>query len=405
MTPVATKYDAIIIGAGPTGLLTGLALAHAGLATAVCGRLPTPDRDDDGRTAALFRTTIAILEKNGCWRALEHAAEPLRAIRIVDGLWHTLRAPEVLFDAHSIGETELGWNIPNNDIIRTLADAAAAQARCTLLLNTTITGVQSHQNTVSVGLSTGERLHARLVVGADGRKSMARDSAAIETKTWNYNQTAIGTNFAHSRDHRGISTEFHRRGGPLTVVPMKNRRSSLVWVERTSEAAYFAGLPDAEFKKALEDRLQGLLGSVKDLRPRVSFPLSGAMAAKFAANRIALVGEAAHAFPPIGAQGLNLGFRDVDGLASCIAEAVREDRDIGGEAVMTAYNRMRRPDVVARTIGVDMLSKSLTSAIFPFTLARGALLHAVNASPFMKRLMIEAGMAAPGPIRSSEIQP
>ena len=405
MALAASEYDAVVVGAGPTGLLCGLALARAGLATAVCGQLPTPGRGDEARTAALFRTSIAVLEQYGGWPALKPAAEPLRAIRIVDELWQGLRAPEVTFDATSIGESELGWNIPNNLIVQALAEAASSQSRCTLFLDTTIMAIEPGHDVVSVSLSTGNILSARLVVGADGRKSIARESAGIELKAWEYNQTAIGTNFAHSRDHRGISTEFHRNGGPLTVVPMKNRRSSLVWVERCAEAERLLGLPDTEFVTALEERLQGLLGSISDLRPRASFPLTGSIASSFAANRIALIGEAAHAFPPIGAQGLNLGIRDVDGLARCVAEALNNGHDIGSEAVLAAYNRVRGPDVAARSIGVDMLSKSLTSTIFPVRLARGAFLHAANALPVMKRLLIEAGMAAPGPVGHGQRPP
>ena len=405
MTKVTAKFDVVVVGAGPTGLLCGLALARAGVATAVCGQLPTPGPSDDARTAALFRTSIAVLEKNGCWPTLERAAEPLRAIRIVDGLWRGLRAPEVIFDAESIGQAELGWNIPNNVIAQSFAETLVNQPGCTVVNDVKITGVEPGSDHVTVSLSDGRTLQSRLVVGADGRKSATRAAAGIDVKSWNYNQTAIGTNFAHSRGNRGISTEFHRRGGPLTVVPMKNRRSSLVWVERSPDAAHYAGLPDDAFIHALEERLQGLLGSIRDVRPRVSFPLSGAIANRFAANRIALVGEAAHAFPPIGAQGLNLGIRDVDNLVGCIADAANDSRDIGSDGVLANYNEMRKPDVMARTIGVDMLSKSLTSAIFPITLARGALLHAINALPTMKRLMIEAGMAAPGPIGRGQTQP
>ena len=395
MPTLSTSFDAVVIGGGPTGLLCGLALSRLGVATAICGKLPTPGQGDQGRTAALFRTSIAVLEKNDCWSGLEAAGAALNGIRIVDGMWQGLRAPEVLFDAASVGEPQLGWNIPNNAIIESLAEVATAQATCSLYSAANVVEITPGPADVTVRLATGETLRARLVIGADGRRSLARAAAGIALKSWDYNQTAIGTHFAHSRDHRGISTEFHRSGGPLTVIPMQKRRSSLVWVERPGVAAEIAELSDNAFITELESRLQGLLGSIKDVRPRVSFPLSGSMATKLAQNRVALVGEAAHAFPPIGAQGLNLGIRDVDCLADCVAESLRAGGDIGAATVLSDYDRLRKPDVMARTIGVDMLSKSLTSAMFPVTLARGAVLHAVNALPAMKRLMIEAGMAAP----------
>ena len=153
---------------------------------------------------------------------------------------------------------------------------------------------------VRLGLAEGGRIRTGLVVAADGRHSLARTAAAISVRTWNYPQAAIASSFCHTRPHAGITTELHRRAGPLTTVPLPGLASSLVWVEDPGEAARLAKLSDAEFKALLEDRLQGFLGAIEAIGPRALFPLRGLSAAPMAARRIALVGEAAHVIPRLG---------------------------------------------------------------------------------------------------------
>jgi 2-octaprenyl-6-methoxyphenol hydroxylase len=238
----------------------------------------------------------------------------------------------------------------------------------------------------------GAEKSAALVVAADGRNSLCRQAADIKTSAWTYPQAAIAASFTHDRPHGQVSTEFHRSSGPFTTVPLPGLASSLVWVERPEEAQRLAALDDDAFRKALEVRLQGLLGSVGDISPRTVFPLSGLTANSFGRSRVALVGEAGHVIPPIGAQGLNLGLRDAAALADCVADAVARKQDPGSPAVLDAYEASRRSDVTSRVMTVDLLNRSLISGFLPLHLARGIGLHALKSIGPLRRYVVHEGL-------------
>ena len=249
---------------------------------------------------------------------------------------------------------------------------------------------------VTLTLAGGRRIAARLVIAADGRNSICRQAAGIAARTWTYRQSAIATRFVHSRPHDGISTEFHRHAGPLTTVPLPGLASSLVWVDRPAIAAHLAGLDDAAFRATLEARLYGLLGSIGEIGARQTFPLSGLIAERLAKNRVALVGEAAHVLPPIGAQGLNLGLADAATLADIVADA-RSKGDAGSAAALDAYHQARTRDVAARSLAVDALNRTLTSNLLPIDLARGFGLHVLGAFPPLRRALVRRGLEPAGP--------
>ncbi len=236
------------------------------------------------------------------------------------------------------------------------------------------------------------------MVAADGRNSLSRTAAGISLRSWDYPQAAIATNLRHGRAHGGISTELHRRAGPLTTVPLPGLASSLVWVEDPSEAARLADLPEPDFSGALEARLQGLLGPISAVGPRRLFPLQGLSVERLAQRRIALVGEAAHVMAPIGAQGLNLGLRDVATLAECVADAQAAGRDIGGPETLRAYAAARAADVFSRMALVDLLNRSLLSNFLPAQALRGLGLHLLASSSTLRRLAIRGGAGTPGPL-------
>jgi 2-octaprenyl-6-methoxyphenol hydroxylase len=247
-----------------------------------------------------------------------------------------------------------------------------------------------------VQLDDGTELSAALVVAADGRNSVCRAAAGIDVETWDYPQIAIAAQFSHSRDHRGISSEFHRPAGPCTVVPMPGRRSSLAWVERPAIAQRLGALDEAAFVAALEARLHGVLGSISQVGPRRLFPLAGLKAAALGRNRVVLVGEAGHTLPPIGAQGLNLGFRDIATLADLVAAARAAEEDIGGDKLLARYTAARGSDVAWRTTAVDLINRSLLAEILPADLARGLGLHLVAGIGALKRQVMRAGFEPAG---------
>jgi len=382
-----TAFDIAVVGAGPAGLAAGLACAEAGLRTIVVG--PLADARD-ARTAALMDGSINLLKRLSVWEKITSAAEPLHGIRLIDSTGGLIRAPEVLFEASEIGLPAFGYNITNAALASALE--ATSNPLLTRLVDAkaTVSGLDGADAVLST--STGRTLTARLIVAADGRDSPARTAAGIQATSWSYPQTAVVATFAHSRPHRGISTELHRPSGPLTVVPGPGKTSNLVWVEVPEEAERLIGLDDDSFRRELSAHVGELLGTLSSVTPRRSFPLSGRTADVLGASRVALVGEAAHVIPPIGAQGLNLGFRDAATIAEIAGDAQRAGDDIGGADVLARYDRLRRRDMTSRVFAVDVLNRSLLSSIPGVHLARGFGLFALATSRRLRARVMREGI-------------
>jgi 2-octaprenyl-6-methoxyphenol hydroxylase len=376
--------------------------ALGGLAVTVIGQRPQDGAAADQRTAALFNGSVELLRQLGAWPQLGPKASALKGIRIIDDTDTWLKAPELLFEAHEVGLSEFGFNIPNADLSAGLAATITNMPNVRMIDSAGVVKVEPAADHVRVTLAEGGTLMAPLVAAADGRHSLGRAAAGIAAETWDYPQVAITTRFRHSRPHGGISTEFHRASGPCTVVPLPHDGtsdwSSLVWVERTPVAERLTTLDDAAFTAALSERLHGLLGRVSDVAPRKAFPLGGLSTRTLGANRIALVGEAGHVLPPIGAQGLNLGMRDAACLADCVLSA--KGGDIGADAILAAYTAARKSDVATRTTAVDLLNRSLLVDLLPVNLARGLGVHVLRALPALKRQVMAAGLQPPGNLPS-----
>lgn len=392
MTPRA--YNAAVIGAGPAGLTTALALAASGMRIAIAGPPFAPDPNmPDTRTTALLQASVQLLRNIGVWEACRENAASLDVIRIIDDTGRLMRAPEVAFDSQEVGGAPFGYNIPNTALVAALNARAEALSNIELIETRAATGIDPQSDAVTVTLAEGLRFNAQLVAGADGRRSLCREAAGMATKSWRYPQVAIACNFEHSDPHHNASNEFHRPAGPFTTVPLPGNASSLVWVETAEEAERLLALSDAEFSGEIEERSYGCLGTITSVGPRATFPLSGMRVQTYAAQRIALVGEAAHVIPPIGAQGLNLGFRDAAALAECAKKETDARGDAGCEEVLRAYNRARRTDVVSRTLAVDLLNRSLISGFLPLQIARGIGLHLLANMAPLRRLVMREGVA------------
>ena len=383
-------FDIAVVGAGLAGNLAALALADSGASVAL---IAPPARAADRRTTALMDQSIAFLGTLGLWDGIAPHAAALETMQILDGTARLLRAPPVAFRAGEVGLTAFGYNIPNAPFLDVLDARIAAKDNIHRLPNG-VTAANAVETGVELTLDDGERVTAGLVVGADGRKSKIRESAGIAVKAWSYPQAALVLNFAHERPHGNVSTEFHTESGPFTQVPLPGRRSSLVWVLPPKEAARLRELSAPELSHAVEERMQSMLGKVSVESGAQSFPLSGMTAERFGKGRIVLIGEAAHAFPPIGAQGLNLSLRDIMALREMIG-APESHAGLGER-----FDRRRQADIRSRTLSVDLLNRSLLSDFLPVQFLRSAGLHLLSAFGPLRGVVMREGIEPLGSLKA-----
>jgi 2-octaprenyl-6-methoxyphenol hydroxylase len=378
--------DVAVVGGGPAGLVTAIALASAGIDTVLIAPLAA----DDHRTTALLATSVTALETLGAWEPCRPHAAPLVSIRIIDDTRRLVRAPEIFFSATEIGLDAFGQNIENRHLVAALRQRAADLQIPHIVAPAT--AVAADETGVTVTLIDGA-VRARLAIGADGHRSLCRTAAGIGADRRACPQTALTLNLALARGHQETATEFHTEIGPFTLVPLPGQRASLVCVLDPAGAERLAAMTDMELSAEIERRAQSLFGTMSAEPGRGMFPLAVETAHAFARGRIALVGEAAHVVPPIGAQGLNLGLRDAATLAEVVADAARRHADIGAPEVLIRYDMQRRADVTSRRIAIDLLNRSLLSGFLPVQGARGLSLFLVDRIGPLRRALMREGVA------------
>lgn len=381
-------HDAVIVGAGPAGMAAALALRKAGLNAICTGPAPGTSGIDHRTTAFLYGSIRFLDETLDVWKNLAPYAAQLTTLRLIDRTGRLFRAPDMLFSASETGEESFGANIPNAKVTDELATALGDH----FLPSGGVVAIQDENGgrAVRLRLADGRELHTRLVVGADGRKSFCRESQNIPIKQWSYNQAALVCDLGHVRPHNNACTEFHYKNGPLTLVPLPGNFSGLVWTETPERASKLKAMSEEDFITALTAQAERVCGAFTSVGPRAVFPLSGLIATKLHGHRLALVGEAAHAMPPIGAQGLNLGIRDIIDLVECVRHVV----DPGAPDVLAKYTSRRKADVWTMTYAADLLSQSLTSNLPFFQLARGAGLSVLSIPGPLRRAFMRKGMSA-----------
>jgi 2-octaprenyl-6-methoxyphenol hydroxylase len=379
--------EVAVVGGGPAGLTAAIALASAGIETALIAKVPPTDN----RTTALLSGSVAGLEALDVWPLCREQSAALTAIRMIDDTARLLRAPEVIFDAAEIGLEAFGYNIENRHLMAAL-DARASQLAQLRQVNAAVTAVDPDEEAVTLRLADDSTIIARLVIGADGRRSLCRAAAGIETDHRSYPQSALTLNLDHARPHNGISTEFHTETGPFTLVPLPGLRSSLVCVVDPAEVEQLGALDAPALSAEIERRAHSMLGKVAVEDGRGVFPLATETAQSFGRSRIALVGEAAHVIPPIGAQGLNLGLRDAATIGELAVEARRSGSDVGAPELLDQYDRRRRADVTSRAFAVDALNRSLLSDFLPVQGARGFGLYLLDKIGPLRRAVMREGV-------------
>nr|WP_321457067.1 FAD-dependent monooxygenase [uncultured Cohaesibacter sp.] len=392
----ARNVDVAVVGSGPAGHVAAIQMVKLGLSCVLIG----PEHGgEDGRTTALLGSSMPYLESLGLWNAVTAEGQALRVMRLIDDTGRLFKAPTTEFDSAEIGLDAFGYNIDNNRLVSLLHDALRVLNKDQFVQDRQFAKkVRLDGEAGLVEMQDGTSWQARLVIAADGRNSIVRQAAGVEMRKWSYPQTALVVNLNHpSTPHNNSSTEFHTKTGPFTLVPYRDGfTSSLVCVVTEQDANRLKSLDKDALARELERRAHSIYGAFDVISDAQTFPLSGMVAKQFCGPRSVFIAESAHAFPPIGAQGLNLSLRDI----SSLADVIREDDgdDLGAEAVVQTYAHMRRSDIWSRTAGVHMLNMSLISAL-PFGQgARTAGLALANMVPSLRKLMMKAGLDAPGRI-------
>jgi 2-octaprenyl-6-methoxyphenol hydroxylase len=395
------ETEVLVAGGGIAGLSAAAAFAAAGFQVVCVDPVPPPAAGDaqgsDLRSTALLRPSVDLLERAGIWDRIRPNAEPLRVMRIADAGGRDIAIRTVAdFTATELGIEAFGCNAVNWLLRRELAAGLAELPGARLMAPLGVVRLVPRASGALVTLSDGSQLRARLLVAADGRDSLVRESLRIGVRRWSYGQAALVFAVSHPVPHEGVSTEIHRSGGPFTLVPLPDRdgehQSAVVWMETGPRARALAAMDAEGFAAELNTRACGVLGPLRRASPVRVWPIVSQMATRLTGARTALVAEAAHVVPPIGAQGLNMSLHDVATLRDLAVAARAAGRDIGDDDVLERYARARRRDLLMRVAGIDALNRAAMLEPRPFRDLRRAGLLALHGLPPLRRAAMRLGL-------------
>ena len=397
-------FDIVISGAGHTGQVTALAFAKHGFSVAL---IDPVDRSqfsnvkkttliNTQRTTAYLNKAIEFLDELGVWQNMEQDASALETLAIVNQNSSFLRprAPtETAFHAHEIGKSEFGFNVPLEDCFTALSTAVKDNDLITAYFGVSVTNLNAHDDHAVVTLSDGQTITTKLLIGADGGQSAVRQMVNIRSFEKITGQTVMAFNVIHDAPHGNRSSEIYSKGGPFTLIPMKDKdnhhRSAVVWMQDTATADHVMTLSSDAFLAKVNDQSCGLVGHIQSCSDIATKPVTIQVARQMVKQRVALLGEAAHHLPPIGAQGFNLSIQDISTLLA-LAQSNRDQ--LGGQQMLTRYQQKRLPENIARSSGVGLLNLLAYSGNPIMQMGREMGLALLRRSPDLRRLAMTQGM-------------
>jgi 2-octaprenyl-6-methoxyphenol hydroxylase len=398
----AENVDILISGGGVAGLTAAAAFGKAGFSV-ICAdpAPPVTERDAEGsdlRTTAFLQPSQTLLDQIGLWDRYAPHAAALQVMRIVDA-GGEVSEPRLVkeFDASDISEKPFGWNLPNWLLRRELVAFLQGLPNVDFRQGVGTKSLFTRTQEARVTLTDGSLISCRLVIAADGRSSPMREAAGISVKTLRYGQKALAFAVTHPQPHQNVSTEIHRSGGPFTLVPLPDYQgknsTAIVWMETGPEVDRLAKLPVAEFEAAMNERSCGILGDLTLASRRTVWPIISQVAERMSSERLALIAEAAHVVPPIGAQGLNMSLGDLRALLDLVTA---NPSDLGSRKMLDQYHKTRHGEVQVRVTGIDVLNRASMAHAQPLRDARAMGLNALYSLAPVRKTLMQMGLGARG---------
>jgi 2-octaprenyl-6-methoxyphenol hydroxylase len=399
MAGKASPNDVLIAGGGIAGLALAAALSRTlkPFRVTVCDAALAREPAADDRVVAIAAGARKLLEAVGAWQRLTGPVQPIREMIITDSRLDDVVRPVFLtFEKNDDPDEPIAHMVENRDLLVALRDVAKEAGAH--FETTAIGSFESALENTEARLANGAAIKARLLVAADGGRSSLRTQAGIKTVSWDYGQSGIVATIGHTRDHKGRAEEHFLPSGPFAILPLSGKKSSIVWTEPNGEAARLVALPLSDFKAELERRFGLKLGEIEVLSKPKAFPLGFTVARKFVADRLALLGDAAHVIHPIAGQGLNLGIRDAAALAECITDAARLGLDPGALEVLSRYERWRRFDTMGMSFATDGLNRLFSNNSGALKVLRDVGMGLVDRMPPLKNFFIKEAAGLTGDV-------
>jgi len=395
-------YDVIIAGGGFVGMTQALALSvhvPTSLRVALVDAEPREKNKVDARASALSAASKGLLSVLGLWQELAENAQPIASIEVTDSSLDAALRPALLGFDDDLTPGEFGaYMVENADLHRALVNAIAKEPSIEIVTPESVIGYAATSVGVQVQLGSGGEINGKLLIAADGKRSRLREAARIKCVGWSYPQIGIVTTVAHENPHHGNAVQHFYPAGPFAILPLKGNRSSIVWTEDKAVGEAITAADETTFLAELAKRFGSRLGNIAVAGPRQSFPLDFQMARGFVAERLALIGDAAHAVHPLAGQGLNIGFRDVAALTEIIVDNTRLGLDIGTAFLLARYERWRRFDSAFSATVMDGLNRLLSNDNGPLRALRDLGLGIVDQAPWLKRILMREAAGVSGSV-------